>query len=334
MSKRATVASAGVENVSGWEDCQSRQADEASDNWINVVEKKSNMKIGFLGLGIMGSLMARRLLAASHEITVWNRHQAKAEPLAAEGAKIAATPAEAARGRDAVVSMLFDDTANEEVLLGAGGALSAMEPGSLHIACSTISVALSERLAAEHASRGLEYVAAPVFGRPNIAAEGKLWIVAAGADSAIDQARPVLEPLSRGISVIGSKPAQAHAVKVAGNFLITMMIQSLSEAFVFSKANGIDPAMFIETVNSALFQSPFYAAYGKVMLNPPERPGATIGLGHKDLKLFLEAAETNKVWLTVADLMLDRFEEAVASGLANADWAGGLLQAAENASHR
>jgi len=292
------------------------------------------MNIGFLGLGTMGSLMARRLLAAGHEVTAWNRHRPKAEPLAAEGASIAATPAEAAQGKDAVVSMLFDDAANEEVLLGAAGALPAMESGALHIACSTISVALSERLTREHASRGLEFVAAPVFGRPNIAAEGKLWIVAAGAEASIAKARPVLEPLSRGISVIGSKPAQAHAVKVAGNFLITMMIQSLSEAFVFARANGIAPAMLLETVNSALFQSPFYAAYGKVMLNPPEQPGATIELGFKDLKLFLEAAETNKVWLTVADLMQDRFEEAIASGLSSTDWAGGLLQAAENASHR
>jgi 3-hydroxyisobutyrate dehydrogenase-like beta-hydroxyacid dehydrogenase len=292
------------------------------------------MKIAFLGLGNMGSLMARRLLAAGHEVTVWNRHRAKAEPMAAEGASIAATPAEAARAKDAVISMLFDDIANEEVLLGAGGALSAMESGALHIACSTISIALSERLAAEHQSRGLDYVAAPVFGRPNIAAEGKLWIVAAGADSAIAKARPMLEPLSRGISVIGPKPAQAHAVKLAGNFLITMMIQSLSEAFVFAAANGIAPATLLETVNSALFQSPFYAAYGKVMLNPPEQPGATIGLGFKDLKLFLEAAEANNIWLTVADLMQDRFEEAIASGLANNDWAGGLLQATENASHR
>jgi 3-hydroxyisobutyrate dehydrogenase-like beta-hydroxyacid dehydrogenase len=292
------------------------------------------MKIGFLGLGTMGSLMARRLLAAGHEVTVWNRHRAKAEPLAAEGASIAATPAEAAQDKEAVVSMLFDDAANEEVLLGPGGALAAMEPGLLHIACSTISVALSERLTTEHASRGLDYVAAPVFGRPNIAAEGKLWIVAAGPDSAIAKAHPVLEPLSRGISAIGAQPAQAHAVKLAGNFLITTMIQSLSEAFIFAKANGIAPALLLETVNSALFQSPFYAAYGKVMLNPPEQPGATIELGFKDLKLFLEAAETNKVWLTAADLMQDRFEEAIASGLANADWAGGLLQAAENASHR
>jgi 3-hydroxyisobutyrate dehydrogenase-like beta-hydroxyacid dehydrogenase len=289
------------------------------------------MKVAFLGLGKMGAAMARRLLSVGHEVTVWNRHRAKTEELAAEGASVATTPAEAARGKDAVVSMLFDDAANEEVLLGANGAISGMDAGGLHIACSTISVALSERLAREHALRGIAFVAAPVFGRPNVAADGKLWIAVAGADEAIAKARPVLEPMSRGISVVGSQPAQAHAVKVAGNFLITMMIQSLSEAFVFAKAGGIDPALLLETVNSALFQSPFYAAYGKVMLNPPEQPGATIALGFKDLNLFLGAAEANGVRLAVAELMAGRFEEALASGLGDADWAAGLLQTAGQA---
>ena len=177
------------------------------------------MKIGFLGLGNMGSAMARRLIAAGHEVTVWNRNRAKAEALASEGASVAATPAEAEQGKDAVVSMLFDDAANEEVLLGPDGALSAMESGALHIACSTISVALSERLTREHKARNLQFAAAPVFGRPNIAAEGKLWIVAAGAEDAIAKARPVLEVMSRGITIAGPKPAQAHAIKVAGNLM-------------------------------------------------------------------------------------------------------------------
>jgi 3-hydroxyisobutyrate dehydrogenase-like beta-hydroxyacid dehydrogenase len=292
------------------------------------------MKIGFLGLGKMGSAMARRLLTAGHEITVWNRTHTASEALAAEGAIAAATIAEAARGKDAVVSMLFDDAANEEVLLGPEGVLSGMDAGALHIACSTISVALSERFAREHASRGQEYVAAPVFGRPNVAVEGKLWIVVAGADAAIAKSRPVLEPLSRGISVAGVRPAQAHAVKLAGNFLITMMIQSLSEAVVFARASGLDPAMLLETVNSALFQSPFYAAYSKVMLDPPAQPGATVTLGVKDLKLFLEAAEGGGVHLTIAERMEGRFAEAIAAGLENADWASGMLTAADQAAHR
>jgi len=209
-----------------------------------------------------------------------------------------------------------------------------MDWGALHIACSTISVALSERLAREHASRGQEYVAAPVFGRPNVAAEGRLWIAVAGTDAAIARARPVLEPLCRGISIAGSRPSQAHAVKLAGNFLITMMIQSLSEAVVFARASGIDPAAMLEIVNSALFQSPFYAAYGKVMLEPPAQPGATVTLGVKDLKLFLGAAEAGKVRLAIAEQMTHRYDDAFAAGLGSADWPSGMLATAELAAHR
>jgi 3-hydroxyisobutyrate dehydrogenase-like beta-hydroxyacid dehydrogenase len=204
----------------------------------------------------------------------------------------------------------------------------------LHIACSTISVALSEQFAQEHSTRGQEYVAAPVFGRPNIAAEGRLWIVVAGAEAAIAKARPLLEPLSRGISVVGAQPAQAHAVKLAGNFLISSMVQSLSETAVFAKASGIDPAALLETVNSALFQSPFYAAYSKVMLTPPAEPGATVGLGSKDLKLYLEAAEGRSVRLALAEAMKDRYAVAIDAGLLNADWPSGMLAAAELSAHR
>jgi 3-hydroxyisobutyrate dehydrogenase-like beta-hydroxyacid dehydrogenase len=287
------------------------------------------MKIGFLGLGNMGSAMARRLLEAGHEVTVWNRSAAAAEALASDGALVAATAAEAAQGREIVVSMLFDDAAHEAVLLGSDGAAAAMDAGALHIACSTISVGLSDRLAAAHTERGQEYLAAPVFGRPNVAAEGKLWIVAAGSEVAVNLARPVLALLSRGISVVGDRPSQAHALKLAGNFLITMMIQGLSEAVVFGKANGLDPALLLETVNSALFQSPFYAAYSKVLLAPPTPPGATVVLGRKDLTLFLEAA--GDVRLAVAELLSDRFTEAIADGLGSSDWAAGMLQAAEKA---
>jgi len=289
------------------------------------------MRIAFLGLGKMGAAMAHHLLSAGHELTVWNRDPAKTAHLASQGATFAKTPAEAAEGQEVILSMLFDDAANEAVLLGEDGALSTLAPGALHIASSTISVALSKRLAAAHAEKGQQYVAAPVFGRPNIAADGKLWIVAAGAEDAVRKARPLLESFSRGISVAGPEPSQAHAVKLAGNFLITMMIQSLSEIVVFAKASGIDPALLLETVNSALFQSPFYTAYGKVMLDPPTTPGATISLGRKDLTLFLEAAEASGVHPTLANRMADRFAEAISNGLADADWAAGLLQAESTA---
>jgi 3-hydroxyisobutyrate dehydrogenase-like beta-hydroxyacid dehydrogenase len=287
------------------------------------------MKIGFLGLGAMGTPMALRLIAAGHELSVWNRTEGRTKPLLREGAIAAATPAEAELGADAVITMLFDDAANEQVLFGPNGLVDALEPGALHISCSTISVALSERLTAEHTRRGIDFVAAPVFGRPNVAAEGRLWIVAAGSDAAIQRARPVLEPLSRGISVIGSEPRQAHALKLGGNFLISAMIHSLSEAFVYAESQGIEPAAFLEAVNSALFQSPFYAAYGNVMLHPPENAGATIALGTKDIRLLREAAASRNTRLSLADNLAEIFARAQEAGLGSEDWAVGQYRMAQ-----
>jgi 3-hydroxyisobutyrate dehydrogenase-like beta-hydroxyacid dehydrogenase len=293
-----------------------------------------SMKIAFLGLGKMGIPMALRLLEAGHQLTVWNRTPERAMSLVAAGATLAATAGEAAQSADAVLTMLFDDAAHEEVLFGGEGnsassVLDAMRPGALHIALSTISVALSERLADEHARRKQQFVAAPVFGRPNVAEEGRLWIVAAGADDAVAAARPLLEPLARGISIIGKEPSQAHALKLGGNFLISAMIHSLGESFVYAAGQGIDPEVFLETVNSALFQSPFYAAYGKVMLYPPREPGATIDLGAKDLRLLREAATARQTSLSLAENLAEVFAEAQQSGLAGEDWAVGQYRMAQ-----
>ena len=287
------------------------------------------MRIGFLGLGKMGAPMAQRLIAAGHELAVWNRTEGRTEPLAREGAVVAGTPAEAELGAEAVITMLFDDYAHEEVLFGPNGLMDALTPATLHISCSTISVGLSERLTQEHARRGIPFIAAPVFGRPNVAEAGKLWIVVAGSDENIARARPILEPMSRGISVAGSEPWQAHALKVGGNFLISTMIQSLSEAFVFAESQGIAPGVFLEAVNSALFQSPFYAAYGNVMLHPPEQAGASIDLGAKDTRLLREAAATRNTRMSMADNLAEIFEEAKRAGLSNEDWAVGQYRIAQ-----
>jgi 3-hydroxyisobutyrate dehydrogenase-like beta-hydroxyacid dehydrogenase len=292
------------------------------------------MKIAFLGLGKMGSPMAARLMHAGHTLTVWNRSADRAQPLVCAGATRATSPAQAVADADAVLTMLFDDAANEDVLLGtkaepSSAVLDAMQPGALHIAFSTISVALSQRLTVEHARRGQKYVAAPVFGRPNVAEEGRLWIAAAGADEAVTMARPLLQPLSRGISVIGKEPSQAHALKLGGNFLISAMIHSLGEAFVYAEKQGIDPAVFLETVNNALFQSPFYAAYGNIMLTPPREPGATISLGAKDLRLLREAASARQTRLSLADALAEIFTEAQQVGLADEDWAVGQYRMAQ-----
>lgn len=296
------------------------------------------MKIGILGMGNMGAPMARRLLGAGHAVTVWNRTPARAEALAAEGARVAATPAEAVRGNEIVITMLFDDAAHEEVLFGKDSLLDAIEPGTeprpVHMAMSTISVGLSERLTAEHKRRGIPFVGAPVFGRPNVAEAGKLWIVLAGEGAVVESIKPALGPISRGFTVVGAHPPQAHAVKLGGNFLISAMIHSLSEAFVYADAQGIAPSSFFDAVNSALFQSPFYAAYAQVILNPPKQAGAPMTVGLKDVNLFREAAAAHGVELSLAEDLAKIFAQAKEDGLGDEDWPVGQYKMAQERSRK
>jgi 3-hydroxyisobutyrate dehydrogenase-like beta-hydroxyacid dehydrogenase len=170
------------------------------------------MRIGFLGLGNMGTPMALRLLAAGHEISVWNRTEERTKPLIHEGAIAAATPAEAELGADAVITMLLDDAACEEVFFGVHRLIDSLSPGLLHILCGNISPALCHRLTIEHASRRIEFVAAPVLGSPIDAAQGHLSIIAAGSDNAIARARPILNAFAQQITVVGTNPQQAFAI--------------------------------------------------------------------------------------------------------------------------
>ena len=283
------------------------------------------MRIAFLGLGLMGSAIARHLVKTGYEVTVWNRSENATRPLVEMGATAAPSPREAVADAQIIFTMVHDDRALESILLESG-ALDAMQRGATHVSLATISVALARRLTTEHAARGQGYVASPVFGRPNIAAEGKLWLAVAGAEPVLTEVLPVLSVFSRGQTVVGDVPAQAHAVKLGGNFLITAMIASLSEAFTVSEAAGIEPAIFLETVNSALFQSPFYASYGKVMLNPPEQVAATVDLGIKDAHLFLEAAKEVSVPAPLAAAFQKELQAASDAGLGEDDWAAGYLK--------
>ena len=169
------------------------------------------MKIGFLGLGTMGTPMALRLLAAGYELSVWNRSEERTKPLIHEGAIAAATPAEAELGSDAVITMLLGDAAYEEVFFGVYRLIDALSPGVLHLLCGTISPALAERLTQEHQKLGIDLVGVQVFGGPADAANGQLLIAAAGADEAVERARPLLGTFSRSIVVVGTEPRQAYA---------------------------------------------------------------------------------------------------------------------------
>lgn len=288
------------------------------------------MRVGFLGTGSMGTPMGLRMLAAGHELSVWNRSEGRAKPLIHEGAIAAGTPAEAELGADAVVTMLSDDEAYEQVLFGPNGLADALSRGGLHISCSTMSVGLSERLTEEYGRRGVDFVAAPVFGGPRLAEEGRLWVVAAGADHAVDRARPLLEAISRGITVVGKEPRQAHAIKLGGMFLTSAMMYALAEAFVYAEHQGVKPHTFFEAVNDGLFESPFYAASADLMLHP-DQPGAeNLELGAKDLRMLREAALSRQTRLKLADLMAGIFAEARRAGPGDRQLAASLYGVAQH----
>jgi len=287
------------------------------------------MRVAFLGLGKMGSAIARHLIQAGHELTVWNRSRERADALKDAGANVAESPSQAVDGAKVVFTMVMDDAALTHVVYESG-LLAAMAPGVIHVSLSTISVELSDRLTADHRAKGQDFVGSPVFGRPNVAEEGKLWTAAAGSNQSIATVRPLLESFSRGVTIVAEKPSSAHALKLGGNFLITAMIGSLSETLVYAEANGIEPGLFLETVNSALFRSPFYEAYGRIMLNPPRQAGGTIAVGDKDTRLFREAAHSAGVETPLADIFAAHLQRAMEAGMKDEDWAAGYYQLAKS----
>jgi 3-hydroxyisobutyrate dehydrogenase-like beta-hydroxyacid dehydrogenase len=293
----------------------------------------AQQNLAFLGCGQMGAPIASLLLNKGHDLTLWNRSREKAEPVAAGKARIATSPAEAVQNAGIVFTMLSDDDATEAVLFGEAkhpGFIDMLKPGGIHVTLSTIGVALARRITAAHQERGQHHVGAPVFGRPAVAEAGRLWIVASGEDAPLAQVQPFLESVSRGLTVVSREPWQAHALKLGGNLMITSMIQTLSEAFVFAESQGIDPALFHQAINSALFQSQLYENYGRTILNPPPIPGATVSLGIKDTRLAREAAAEAGVRMRLADYFADVLHRAKEAGFANEDWAVGQYLIAQS----
>jgi 3-hydroxyisobutyrate dehydrogenase-like beta-hydroxyacid dehydrogenase len=289
------------------------------------------MKVGFIGLGNMGMPMARNLLRAGHSLTVYNRTPGRAEQLAADGATVATSAADAARGAEVVVTMLADDQALSNVMFGQG-VLDALAPGAIHLGMSTVGFAFSQRLAEAHAAAGQGYVAGPVFGRPDAAAAARLWVVTAGAAQHIEVCRPLMEAMGRAVSVVGTDPWVANVVKVTGNLLIACTIEALGEAFALQRKWGVAPRAFLEVVNGALFNSPLYANYGGLIADERYEPaGFRLRLGLKDTRLALEAADAVSVPLPLASLLRDHFLTAVANGKGDMDWAALALLAAESA---
>ena len=237
------------------------------------------MDVGFIGLGQMGQGIALNLVKAGHRVIVYNRTRAKTEALASQGAEVAESMADACR-RAVLITSLTGDEAVEAVIFGDGNGLSTLGKGAIHISMSTISVALSDRLAEAHHKAGQAYVAAPVFGRPEAAAAAKLFVVAAGPDAELARCRPLFDAIGQRTFVIGDKPSSANLVKLSGNFLLAAVIECLGEAFALTRKGGIEPHAYLEILTNTLFSAPAYKTYGTIIANQKYEPaGFKLSLG-------------------------------------------------------
>jgi 3-hydroxyisobutyrate dehydrogenase-like beta-hydroxyacid dehydrogenase len=276
--------------------------------------------VAFFGLGQMGLPMARNLTDAGFDVRVWNRTPARAREVG--GAVAAGTVAEAARGADIAITMLADDTAVAGVGLGDDGLVATLPAGSVHLGMSTISVALAQRLSEAHAAARQDYVAAPVFGRPEAAAARQLWIVPGGPAAALERCGPVFKALGQGTFPMGDA-AQATLAKLVGNLMIAATIESLGEALTLSEKAGIEPGRMLDMLTGTLFGSPVVRRYGDLIARTEFEPaGFALALGLKDVGLALDAGTALRVPLPVAALLRERLLTALARGRETYDWSG------------
>lgn len=284
------------------------------------------MKVGFIGLGHMGAAMAANLIKAGHDVSVFNRSPGKSGALLELGAHEAINLAGVCGG-DVVITMLADDEAASDVAFAVAGLIAHLPKGAIHLSMSTISVALSKRLTQAHAQAGQRYVAAPVFGRPDMAAAAKLFIVAAGEPAAIEACQPLFSAIGQKTIPIGTEPAAANLVKLSGNFLLASAIEALGEAIALVGKAGIDRRAYVDLLTSTVFNAPAYKIYGNLIAQSQFEPAAFAApLGHKDIRLTLAAAESLRVPMPLAGLLHDRFLRLFAQGGEKLDWSaiGGL----------
>ena len=268
------------------------------------------MKIGFIGLGQMGREMAARLIDAGHALTVYNRSASPSEPFR-NRARIASSPSEAANA-EVVITMLADDAAVDAVWIQR----KLQSPG-VHLNMASVSLAMARQLA------GLQgnYVSAPVFGRPPAAAKGELDIIAAGPQDAIERCQPVFKALARQVFVVGTEPEQANAVKIARNFMLAAVIESLGESMALVRRSGVEEKKFLEILTSTSLAAPAYKNYGRMMVERAYEPAQfSMALGLKDVELALSAAREKGMPLPTAELIKKQLLGAIAHGDGHKDW--------------
>ena len=269
------------------------------------------MQVGFIGMGAMGKAIAGNLVKAGYTIKAWNR----SEIHAIDGVEQVADPAKALQA-DVAFTMLSDDAAIREVLVDSG-ALRRAKAGLVHVVMSTISIDFVHTLVQLHRDAGLAYVAAPVLGRPDVAAKGEVNILAGGEAQKIEQVRPLLEAIGKKVWIMGDNPAQANAAKIAANMMITMVIESLAEAVVLTEAHQLERGKFFDLVLNTLFSGRAYESYSDHIRKDEYEPGFKAHLGLKDLGLAISAAPAKLSMLTAVH---SQMQQTVDAGMGERDW--------------
>ncbi len=288
------------------------------------------MQVGVIGVGRMGSAMAHNLLKAGHKLLVFDTVKERLRALEKEGATVAASAQEAFKG-DAVISMLPNDDAMRAVFVD-GNVLPAGGSPTIHVNMATASVACSMELTALHRQRGVPYVAATVWGRPDMAAAAKLSIAVAGDPKAIDRVQPLLDAVGQRSTRVGDEPVNANVAKIAGNLMVASAIEAMAEAAALVRGYKMPAKEFLDIVNTALFDVPVYRGYAdSIASGRYEPPGFDLTLGMKDVRLALAAGEKANVPLPFASVLRDSFIDAIAHGDANKDWAAIAKVAARRA---
>ncbi len=274
--------------------------------------------VAVLGTGIMGAPIARNLAKSGLDVTAWNRSRDKAEPLTDDGVKVADSPADAAREADAVLTMLTDGQAVEEVM--TGGALETMRDDALWLQASTIGVAACERMVEVAGGRGVTIVDCPVIGTKQPAEEGKLIVLAAGAKDVRDRCEPVFDAIGQK-TVWFDRACGGTRMKIVVNSWLLAMTSGLAEAIAVARALDVEPEQFLEILDGAPMGSPYAQMKGKSMIARDYPPAFPLSLAGKDAALVVDAAEANGLDPSIARAVLDRFQRAAEAGHGDEDMA-------------
>jgi 3-hydroxyisobutyrate dehydrogenase-like beta-hydroxyacid dehydrogenase len=300
-----------------------------------VSNEQTSFRVGFVGLGQMGTAMAANLAAAGRQVIAYIRRPEQADKLAALGLE-PTTNFTDLFDCETVISMLPNDDAVREVVfgreaVGLDGLAQGLRPGAVHLSMSTISTAAATELASEHASNEQGYVAAPVFGNPDAAKARQLYIVAAGAAADVERCRPLFDSLGQQTFVVGSDPAQANLIKLLGNVMTATTLEMLGEVVAVIRKRGLDPTPFLDILTNTMFGGRAHKIYGAKIVAERYAPGFRLPLALKDVRLALAEAERAGAPMPSVDVVHDRMMTAIARGYADLDWTALGLVAAEEA---